>query len=190
MNIINGGAHADNDVDVQEFMIVPLGFESFPEALRAGVETFHQLKKVLQGKKLNTSVGDEGGFAPDLRSNAEAIDLILEAIQQAGYQPGKQIALAVDAAATEFYDAEKKTYTVERPADSIRPAWSSCSAGWVEKYPICSVEDGCSRRRLGRLEAAQPAARLARATGRRRSVRHQHRAGCSAASTRESPTAF
>jgi enolase len=127
MNIINGGAHADNDVDVQEFMIVPLGFESFPEALRAGVETFHQLKKVLHGKKLNTSVGDEGGFAPDLKSNAE----------------GKQIALAVDVAATEFYDAAKKTYKVEgRQLDS--GAMVDLLSGWVEKYPICSVEDGCS----------------------------------------------
>ncbi len=143
MNIINGGAHADNDVDVQEFMIAPLGFESFPEALRAGVETFHQLKKVLHGKNLNTSVGDEGGFAPDLRSNAEAIDLILEAITQAGYQPGKQIALAVDVAATEFYDAAKKTYTVEKKQlDSAGIV--ELLSGWVEKYPICSVEDGCA----------------------------------------------
>jgi enolase len=143
MNIINGGAHADNDVDVQEFLIAPLGFDSFPEALRAGVETFHQLKKVLHGKKLNTSVGDEGGFAPDLRSNAEAIDLILEAITQAGYQPGKQIALAVDVAATEFYDAAKKTYTVEKKQlDSAGIV--ELLSGWVEKYPICSVEDGCA----------------------------------------------
>jgi enolase len=143
MNIINGGAHADNDVDVQEFMIAPLGFDTFPEALRAGVETFHQLKKVLHGKKLNTSVGDEGGFAPDLRSNAEAIELILEAITQAGYQPGKQIALAVDVAATEFYDAAKKMYTVEKKQiDSA--GMVDLLSGWVEKYPICSVEDGCA----------------------------------------------
>ena len=143
MNVINGGAHADNAVDVQEFMLVPLGFDTFHEALRAGIETFHQLKKVLKGKKLNTSVGDEGGFAPDLKSNAEAIELIVEAIQQAGYKPGQQIAIGLDAAATEFYDAKKKTYNVEgRDIDS--KAMVDLLAGWVEKYPICSVEDGCS----------------------------------------------
>ena len=143
MNIINGGAHADNAVDVQEFMVMPLGFDSFSAALRAGVETFHQLKKVLKGKKLNTAVGDEGGFAPDLKSNAEAIDLILEAIQQAGYKPGEQIAIALDVAATEFYDAKKKIYSIDgRELDSrgLVDFW----AGWVEKYPICSIEDGCS----------------------------------------------
>jgi enolase len=143
MNVINGGAHADNDVDVQEFMLVPLGFEKFHEALRAGVETFHQLKKVLKGKKLNTSVGDEGGFAPELKSNAEAIELIIEAIQQAGYKPGQQIAIAVDVAATELFDPKKKVYTVEgRPIEPA--AMVDLLAGWVEKYPICSVEDGCS----------------------------------------------
>jgi enolase len=143
MNIINGGAHADNAVDVQEFMVMPLGFESFSEALRAGVETFHQLKKVLKSKKLNTAVGDEGGFAPDLKSNGEALDLILEAIQQAGYKPGEQIAIALDPAATEFYDAKKKVYSIDgREIDSrgLVDLW----AGWVEKYPICSIEDGCA----------------------------------------------
>ncbi len=143
MNIINGGAHADNDVDVQEFMVMPLGFDNFSDALRAGVETFHNLKKVLKGKKLNTSVGDEGGFAPDLKSNAEAIDRILEAIQMAGYEPGKQIAIAIDAAATEFYDANKKTYSFDgREIDSR--GMVDVLASWVEKYPICSIEDGCS----------------------------------------------
>ena len=143
MNIINGGAHADNAVDVQEFMVMPLGFDSFGAALRAGIETFHQLKKVLKGKKLNTAVGDEGGFAPDLKSNAEAIELILEAIQQAGYKPGEQIAIALDPAATEFYDAKKKLYSIDgRELDSrgLVDFW----AAWVEKYPICSIEDGCS----------------------------------------------
>jgi enolase len=143
MNIINGGAHADNAVDVQEFMVMPLGFESFSAALRAGVETFHQLKKVLKGKKLNTAVGDEGGFAPDLKSNAEAIDRILEAIEQAGYKPGEQIAIAIDVAATEFYDAKKKIYAIDgREIDSR--GMVELLAGWVEKYPICSIEDGCS----------------------------------------------
>ncbi len=143
MNVINGGAHADNGVDVQEFMIVPLGFDTFHESLRAGVETFHELKRVLKGKKLNTSVGDEGGFAPALKSNTEAIDLILEATEQAGYQPGIQIMLALDVAATEFYDAKTKSYSIEgRKLDSA--GMVDLLAGWVEKYPICSVEDGCS----------------------------------------------
>src|SRR5436853_2927005 len=104
MNVINGGAHADNNLDVQEFMIIPAGFESFSDALRAGVETFHHLKKTLHDKKLATSVGDEGGFAPNLKSNAEALDLILTAIEKAGYKPGQQIYLALDAAASEFFD--------------------------------------------------------------------------------------
>ncbi|HEX4000702.1 MAG TPA: phosphopyruvate hydratase [Pirellulales bacterium] len=142
MNVINGGAHADNAVDVQEFMLVPLGFESFHEALRAGVETFHQLKKVLKGKNLNTSVGDEGGFAPDLKSNAEALDLIVEAIQQAGYKPGQQVAIALDPAATEFYDATKKVYSFDG-RDINSAALVEIFASWVEKYPICSIEDGC-----------------------------------------------
>jgi enolase len=143
MNIINGGAHADNAVDVQEFMVMPLGFDSFSAALRAGVETFHQLKKVLKAKNLNTAVGDEGGFAPDLKSNGEAIDLILEAIQQAGYKPGEQIAIALDVAATELFDAKKKVYSIDgREIDSR--GMVDFLAGWVEKYPICSIEDGCS----------------------------------------------
>jgi enolase len=143
MNIVNGGAHADNAVDVQEFMVMPLGFSSFHEALRCGVEIFHNLKKVLQTKGFKTAVGDEGGFAPDLRSNVEALDLIMEAILQAGYQPGKQVAIALDVAATEFYDAAKKTYKVEgREIDSA--AMVEFLAGWTAKYPICSIEDGCS----------------------------------------------
>src|SRR5438105_5537060 len=103
MNVINGGAHADNNLDVQEFMIIPAGFDTFSDALRAGVETFHALKKTLHDKKLTTSVGDEGGFAPDLESNAEALDLILTAIEKAGYKPGEQIFLGLDAAASEFH---------------------------------------------------------------------------------------
>src|SRR5207237_309854 len=103
MNVINGGAHADNNLDVQEFMIIPAGFDTFSEALRAGVEIFHALKKTLHDKKLTTSVGDEGGFAPDLKSNAEALDLILTAIEKAGYKAGEQVFLGLDAAASEFY---------------------------------------------------------------------------------------
>lgn len=143
LNIINGGVHADNSVDVQEFMVMPLGFQRFSDALRCGCEIFHHLKSVLKGKKLNTSVGDEGGFAPDLRSNAEALDLILEATQKAGYQAGKQVRIALDVAATELYDADKKTYTVDgKKLDSA--GMVDLLVSWVEKYPICSVEDGCA----------------------------------------------
>jgi len=143
MNIVNGGQHADNSVDVQEFMVMPLGFDSFHDALRAGVEIFHTLKKVLQSKKLSTTVGDEGGFAPDLPSNAAALDLILEAISKAGYRAGDQVWIAIDPAATEFYDAKERLYTIDgKQLDSA--AMVEFLAGWVEKYPICSIEDGCS----------------------------------------------
>jgi enolase len=143
MNIVNGGEHADNSVDVQEFMVMPLGFDSFSDALRCGVEVFHQLKKVLHQRGLNTAVGDEGGFAPDLDSNAEAMDLILEAIHLAGYQSGEQVRIALDVAATEFFDAEAGIYTLEnKKFDSA--AMVDLLASWVEKYPICSIEDGCS----------------------------------------------
>ena len=143
MNIVNGGQHADNSVDVQEFMVMPLGFERFSDALRCGVEIFHHLKKVLQSKGLNTAVGDEGGFAPDLGTNAKAIDLILSAIENAGYTPGEQVWIAMDVAATEFYDPDKKIYTIEgKSLDSA--AMVDLLVNWVEKYPICSVEDGCS----------------------------------------------
>jgi enolase len=143
MNIVNGGQHADNSVDVQEFMVMPLGFERFSDALRCGVEIFHNLKKVLQGKKLNTAVGDEGGFAPDLRSNADALDLIVEAIEKAGYAPRSQVWIALDVAATEFYDEKQKRYTIDgKQLDSA--AMVEFLAAWVEKYPICSIEDGCS----------------------------------------------
>ena len=143
MNIVNGGEHADNSVDIQEFMVMPLGFERFGDALRCGVEVFHHLKKVLQEKQLNTAVGDEGGFAPNLATNAEALDLILMAIERAGYQPGSQVSIALDVAATEFFDSDKSVYTVEgRELDS--GGMVDLLAGWVEKYPICSIEDGCS----------------------------------------------
>jgi enolase len=143
MNIINGGAHADNAVDVQEFMVMPLGFTKFSDALRAGVEIFHNLKSVLKSKKLNTNVGDEGGFAPDFKSNGEALDVILEAIQKAGYIPGEQVKIALDVAATEFYDEKTKKYTVDgKQLGSAEMV--DFLAAWVEKYPICSIEDGCS----------------------------------------------
>jgi len=143
MNIVNGGEHADNSVDVQEFMVMPLGFERFSDALRCGVEVFHHLKKVLGEKKLSTSVGDEGGFAPDLKSNGEALELIMRAIEKAGYRPGDQVWIALDVAATELYDDKKKVYTIEGKAiDS--GAMVDFLADWVERFPICSIEDGCS----------------------------------------------
>jgi enolase len=143
MNIINGGSHADNDVDVQEFMVMPLGFSSFADAIRAGCEVFHNLKKVLHDKKLSTNVGDEGGFAPNLKSNQEALDVIVEAVAKAGYELGKQVFIALDVAASEFYDAAAKTYNIDGTKISASDL-VNVLAGWVEKYPVCSIEDGCS----------------------------------------------
>ncbi len=143
MNIINGGAHADNAVDVQEFMVMPLGFDTFSDALRAGTEIFHNLKKVLQKKGYKTAVGDEGGFAPDLKSNTEAMDVIGEAVAAAGYKLGTEVAIALDVAATELYDAEKKVYNVG--GEKIDSAGMvEMLASWAAKYPICSIEDGCA----------------------------------------------
>jgi len=143
MNVVNGGEHADNDVDVQEFMIMPLGVDSFTDAIRCGCEIFHNLKKVLQSKKLSTNVGDEGGFAPDLKSNKEALDLLMEAGQMAGYEMGKQVFIAMDAAATEFYDADKKVYSIDgKQLDA--GGMVDLLADWAANYPICSIEDGCS----------------------------------------------
>jgi enolase len=144
MNILNGGAHADNSVDPQEFMIVPYGAECFGDALRWGSEVFHTLKGVLKKRGYSTSVGDEGGFAPNLKSNQEALEVVLEAISQAGYQPGDQIGIALDPAASEFYDADKKKYVFkksdksERTSDQMAEFW----AKWVRDYPIVSIEDG------------------------------------------------
>jgi enolase len=143
MNVINGGAHADNNLDIQEFMIVPAGFDSFSEALRAGVETFHHLKKILTGRGLTTSVGDEGGFAPNLQSNAEALDLILEAVGKAGYKAGEQIYLALDVAATEFY--EKDRYELHGEGKSFSSDEIVAYYRDLRKqYPIISIEDGMS----------------------------------------------
>jgi len=143
MNILNGGEHADNSVDVQEFMVMPLGFTQFSEALRCGCEIFHTLKKVLHGKGLNTAVGDEGGFAPDLGSNREALDLIMEAIDIAGYKAGEQVSIALDVASTEFYNAEAGTYKFDgndlSTADMV-----GLLQDWSANYPICSIEDGCA----------------------------------------------
>lgn len=144
MNIINGGAHADNNVDFQEFMIMPVGAESFSEALRAGAEIFHNLKKVLSSRGYATSVGDEGGFAPNLKSNEEAIETILEAIDKAGYKAGENIMIALDPAASEFFkDGKyifKKSDKRELSSEEMADYWIS----WTEKYPIISIEDGMS----------------------------------------------
>lgn len=142
MNILNGGQHADNNVDIQEFMIMPAGFESFSRALQAGAEIFQSLKSILKAKGLNTSVGDEGGFAPDLKSNEEAIISILEAIEKAGYQPGKDVFIALDAAASSFY--KDTNYFLEAEADPKMNAGQLITLykAWVEKYPIISIEDG------------------------------------------------
>jgi enolase len=142
MNVVNGGAHADNNVDVQEFMIVPLGLPTFGEALRAGVEVFHTLKKVLKGRKLNTSVGDEGGFAPNLKSNEEALALLVEAIEKAGYAPGEQVALAIDAAASEFYKNGKYVLAGEGGKAFDARGLVDWYAGLCDRYPIVSIEDG------------------------------------------------
>ncbi|MCA1850120.1 MAG: phosphopyruvate hydratase, partial [Acidobacteria bacterium] len=142
MNILNGGAHADNNVDFQEFMVMPLGAESFREALRAGAEIFHALKSVLKKRGYATSVGDEGGFAPNLRSNEEAVETILEAVRQAGYAAGRDVMLALDPAASEFYDGRayvfKKSDGRRLSSDEMAAYWKS----WVEQYPIISIEDG------------------------------------------------
>ena len=142
MNIVNGGEHADNSVDVQEFMVMPLGFERFSDALRCGTEIFHHLKKVLSDKGLNTAVGDEGGFAPDLGSNGEALDLIMTAIEKAGYRPGEQVSIALDVAATEFYNKDNGCYSIDgKQLDGGQMV--DFLADWADRYPICSIEDGC-----------------------------------------------
>ena len=141
MNVLNGGAHADNSVDLQEFMLFPLGAPSFSEALRWGAEVFHQLKSVLKDKGLNTAVGDEGGFAPDLKSNREAIELILAAIEQAGYRPGEDISIALDPAASEIYEGGRYVMAgegVTKSTEEMIDFW----ADWCDRYPIVSIEDG------------------------------------------------
>lgn len=143
MNIVNGGAHADNNVDVQEFMILPVGAPSFKEALRTGAEIFHNLKSVLKAKGLNTAVGDEGGFAPNFTSNEDALSSIMEAITKAGYTPGKDVFLGMDVASTEFFKDGK--YHLEGEGKSFTSAeFVDLLASWVDKYPIITIEDGCS----------------------------------------------
>jgi enolase len=144
MNIINGGAHADNNVDIQEFMIMPAGAGSFKEALRMGAEIFHALKTVLKGKGYNTAVGDEGGFAPNLKSNEEALEVIMEAIVKAGYKPGKDVLLALDVASSELYDKKKNVYTLENEKQKKKTPLQMVDfyENLVNKYPIISIEDG------------------------------------------------
>jgi enolase len=144
MNILNGGAHADNSVDPQEFMIVPYGAEKFSEALRWGAEVFHTLKTVLKKRGYSTSVGDEGGFAPNLKSNQEAMDVVVEAITQAGYRPGDDIGIALDPAASEFYDDSQKKYVFKKSDKSERTSEQMVEfyEKWVRDYPIVSLEDG------------------------------------------------
>jgi enolase len=144
MNILNGGSHADNSIDFQEFMIMPVGAEQFSEGLRMGVEVFHHLKSVLKSKGYSTNVGDEGGFAPNIKSNEEAIEIVLKSIESAGYRPGIDIMIAMDAAASEFYDEKEKLYHFHKSAgkklssDEMVEYWTN----WVNKYPIFSIEDG------------------------------------------------
>jgi enolase len=144
MNILNGGAHGDNNIDFQEFMVMPVGASCFSDALRMGTEVFHHLKQVLKKQGLSTNVGDEGGFAPNIRSNEEAIETVLRAIEAAGYRPGEEIYIAMDAAATEFYDEESKQYVFKksdcarRNSSEMVAYWSE----WVSRYPIISIEDG------------------------------------------------
>lgn len=144
MNILNGGAHADNGIDFQEFMVMPIGAESFSQSLRMGTEIFHHLKNVLKSKGLSTNVGDEGGFAPNLKSNVEAIEVVLQAIEAAGYRPGEDVWIAMDAASTEFYDEKNDVYHFKKSTgDKLTSSemvsyWKS----WTEKYPIISIEDG------------------------------------------------
>ena len=145
MNILNGGSHADSNVDLQEFMIMPVGAESFKEAVRMGAEVFHELKGVLKKKGLATSVGDEGGFAPNLKSNEEALGVIMEAIKLSGYKPLEDIALALDAAASEFYDDKKKLYVLKgEGVTKTSKELIDLYEEWVNKYPVISIEDGLS----------------------------------------------
>lgn len=144
MNILNGGAHADNGIDFQEFMIMPVGAESFSEGLRMGTEVFHHLKAVLKSMNFSTNVGDEGGFAPDFKNNEDAIKAVMQAIEKAGYKPGEDIYIALDAAASEFYNADEKVYHFKKStgdkltSEQMVDYW----AGWCKKYPIISIEDG------------------------------------------------
>ena len=174
MNVVNGGAHADNSLDLQEFMVMPVGAPTFGEGLRWGVEVFHTLKALLHERGLPTAVGDEGGFAPDLGTNEDAIKVILEAVERAGYTPGEQVAIALDPATSELYDAEKGTYTL---AGEGRTLDSAEMAGYfvdlASRYPIVSIEDGCAEDDWEGWAELTRADRRSRAARRRRPLRHQ-----------------
>ena len=142
MNVINGGAHANNNLDLQEFMIIPVGAPTFREALRYGAETFHALKKIINGRGMSTAVGDEGGFAPKCESHEEAIELILEAIRAAGYEPGKDIAIGLDCASSEFFEEGRYVMKKSSGASLTAEEWIEVLKGWCDKYPIISIEDG------------------------------------------------
>jgi enolase len=144
MNILNGGAHADSNVDFQEFMAMPVGAETFADALQWGAEIFHTLKSVLKKKGYNTAVGDEGGFAPSLKANVEAIELILQAIEQAGFRAGEHVAIALDPAASEFYDKDQGKYVFKKSDKSVKSSQDMVKfwADWARQYPIVSIEDG------------------------------------------------
>lgn len=143
MNILNGGSHADNKIDIQEFMVMPVGAETFSEALRMGTEVFHHLKAVLKSQGMSTNVGDEGGFAPNLGSNDEAIEVVIQAIEKAGYKPGEDLYIALDAASSEFYDKEKGLYLFESTGDQMTSSeMADYWKNWCDKYPIISIEDG------------------------------------------------
>ena len=148
MNILNGGAHADSNVDFQEFMVMPLGFPSFSEGLRAGVEIFHALRSILKGRHLSTGVGDEGGFAPSLKSNREALDVVMEAIGKAGFKAGGDVFIALDVAASEFWAAESRAgrYEFKKSGEPARDskAMVDLYVEWCREYPIISIEDGCA----------------------------------------------
>ena len=175
MNILNGGAHADNSVDIQEFMVVPIGGATFSQTLRIGVEIFHHLGRTLQRRGLSTTVGDEGGFAPNLASDEDALRVILESIESAGYQAGRDALLALDVAATELWDEPSGTYLFRK---SKRPALDSAGlidlySEWCDRYPICSIEDGAGRGRLGGLASLDAETRIEGTAGGRRPVRDQ-----------------
>lgn len=145
MNIINGGAHANNNLDLQEFMIIPVGASSIAEAIRMGAQTFHALRKIINSKGMTTAVGDEGGFAPSIDSHEEAIELIMEAICAANYEPGKDICIGLDCASSEFYDADKQVYALTKQGKTYTiDQWIDVLEGWVDKYPLISIEDGAA----------------------------------------------
>jgi enolase len=173
MNVINGGAHANNSVDMQEFMIVPIGAPTFREAMRYGAQVFHTLKKLIDKKGMSTTVGDEGGFAPNLPSNEAALQLLMEAIDGAGFTAGTDIVIALDCASSEFYKDGKYRLDAEG-LELSSGEFADYLATWVDKYPIVSIEDGMAEGDWDRLEAPDRAPALEGSAGRRRSLRHQH----------------